>query len=76
MASVLLTLVPDRPSSGVDNSAHAGLLECNTGVFSPGSAKVVGTVGDVVAGSSGDVAVVEDIVGRVGVRVSAVGYVR
>ena len=74
MASVLLALVPDGPSSRVDDSAHAGLLEGDTGIFSPGSTEVVGAVGDVVTGGSGDVAVVEDVVGHVGVGVAAVGY--
>ena len=72
MTSVFLALVPDGPSGRVDNSAHAGLLEGDAGIFSPGSTEVVGAVGDVIAGGGGDVAVVEDVVGHVGVGVTAV----
>ena len=73
MTSVLLALVPDGPSSGVNDSAHAGLLEGDASIFSPGSTEVVGAVGDVITGCGGDVAVVEDVVGHVGVGVTAVG---
>lgn len=73
MASVFLALVPDGPSGRVDDGAHARLLEGDASIFSPGSTEVVGAVGDVVASCGGDVAVVEDVVGHVGVGVAAVG---
>lgn len=73
VGSVLLTSVPDRPTLGVDDRGHVSLLEDNTGILAPRSTKVVSTVGDGVAGSCGNVAVVEDVVRHVGVRVTAVG---
>lgn len=73
VSSVLLTSVPDRPALRVDDRAHVSLLEDNTRILAPRSTKVVCTVGDGVAGSCGNVAVVEDVVRHVGVRVTAVG---
>ena len=59
----LVTGVPVVPAGAVDDAAQGGVLEHNTGVCTPWTAEVIGSVGDRVARCSGDVAVVEDIVG-------------
>ena len=74
VAGTLVAGVPHLPSGSVDDRSHARLLEDDAGVLSPGTAEVVRAVGNRVARGCSDVAVVEDVVGRVRRRVTAVGY--
>lgn len=57
-----LTLCPNRPSSGFDDFREFGVLENNTGVFSPWTTKVERTVV-----GTGDFRFVDDVVRRVGI---------
>lgn len=72
VADALVARVPRLPSRRVDDLGHGGVLEHDACKLAPRPAEVVGTPGDALARRSGDVAVVEDVVGRVAVVETAV----
>lgn len=69
-----VAVVPLLPACRVDDAGHGGLLEDDLGVLAPGTAEVVGAIGDGVSGGGGDVAAVEDVLGLVGRAGTAIGY--
>jgi hypothetical protein len=73
MVRVRLVGVPDVPARRVDDIAETGVLEHDARVVAPRTAEVVGSCGDGLARCCGDGGLIDDIVGRVGGRVAAVG---
>lgn len=73
LVTASVTAAPLRPALGVDDVRQSGVLEDNASVVPPGAAEVVGTSLYGVPGSSRDLGLVDDVVGRVGIRVATVG---
>lgn len=73
VAGILIAVVPDMPASRIDHVGHAGLLEGHASVLAPRTTEVIGSRGDIVTGSGGDGAAVEDVVGWVARRITTRG---
>lgn len=69
ISSVRRGRAPLRPTLGVDDVRHGGILDGNTSIGFPGATEVDGAGSDGGAGLGGNVAVVQDVVagGRGGV---------